>query len=80
MIVDPWGTVLAKCVDDPARQQEHGAICVAEWVRFLAPRVVLWPSETDVTSIDLGWLERVRQDMPLWEQRREDVYELKSMN
>jgi hypothetical protein len=49
-------------------------------VRFLAPRVVLWPSETDVTSIDLGWLERVRQDMPLWEQRREDVYELKSMN
>ena len=31
-------------------------------------------------SLDLGWLERVRQDMPLWEQRREDVYDLKLIN
>lgn len=27
-----------------------------------------------VAEIDLGWLERVRLDMPLWEQRRSDIY------
>ena len=31
-------------------------------------------------SLDLGWLERVRRDMPLWEQRREDVYDLKPIS
>lgn len=30
MTIDPWGTVLAKCVDDPAGQHENGAFCVAE--------------------------------------------------
>jgi predicted amidohydrolase len=27
-----------------------------------------------MAEIDLDWEERVREDMPLWEQRREDVY------
>jgi len=30
MIVDPWGTVVAKCIDDPAGQHEEGAFCIAE--------------------------------------------------
>jgi predicted amidohydrolase len=27
-----------------------------------------------IADIDLAWLEQIRADMPLWEQRREDVY------
>ena len=30
MIVDPWGTVIAKCIDDPAGQHEEGTFCIAE--------------------------------------------------
>jgi len=60
MIVDPWGTVVARCIDDPAGQHAEGAFCIAD--------------------LDLSWLERVRRDMPLWEQRREDVYDLKLIN
>ena len=30
MIVDPWGTVIARCIDDPAGQHAEGAFCIAE--------------------------------------------------
>jgi len=65
-IVDPWGSVIAQCSDIP-RKDGEGDFCLAE--------------------IDLDRLQSVRQgllfqtvlfligaDMPLWEQRRNDVY------
>ena len=63
--MDPWGSVVAQCSDIP-RKDGEGDFCLAE--------------------IDLDRLESVRQgeihrglehlmvDMPLWEQRRHDVY------
>jgi len=38
MIVDPWGTVLAKCIDDPTGQHEAGAFCIAEYDSLLEPK------------------------------------------
>lgn len=29
-----------------------------------------------LADIDLDWLGRVRQEMPLWEQRRADIYSI----
>ncbi|GAA6035999.1 hypothetical protein JCM8097_005207 [Rhodosporidiobolus ruineniae] len=60
MIVSPWGDVIAQCAD-----------------RF--PKYPPNEDEDDVgqfvlAEIELGWLEKVRRDMPLWEQRRGDVY------
>lgn len=58
MIIDPWGSVVAQCVDQlPAKGElddDHGTFALAD--------------------IDLDWLGRIRQEMPLWEQRRHDLY------
>jgi len=62
--VDPWGSVLAQCSDVHPKDSE-GEFCLAD--------------------VDLDKLASVRQgssvfpslvnaDMPLWEQRRNDVY------
>ncbi|GAA6002820.1 hypothetical protein JCM10207_007698 [Rhodosporidiobolus poonsookiae] len=60
MIVSPWGDVLAQAPDRLPRSP---------------------PSEADedagdfvVAEVELDWLEQIRRDMPLWEQRRGDVY------
>ena len=64
--MDPWGSVVAQC-SDIHRKDGEGDFCLAE--------------------IDLERVESIRQgefphqrrlfimvDMPLWEQRRNDVY------
>ncbi|GAA5972620.1 hypothetical protein JCM11641_002940 [Rhodosporidiobolus odoratus] len=60
VIVSPWGDIVAQASD---RQPKYP------------------PDEADedagqfvVADIELDWLEKIRRDMPLWEQRREDVY------
>lgn len=50
LVVDPWGTIVAECLDINAGED----VCFAD--------------------IDLDRLEKVRRDMPLWEQRRDDVF------
>ncbi len=52
MIVDPWGTVLARAADKPG-------VIVAE--------------------IDLDYLDAVRQRNPIFQNRREDVYQLRRL-
>ncbi|KAI8989311.1 nitrilase [Pilobolus umbonatus] len=49
MIVDPWGTVLAKCPDT-------------------------MESSLAVAPIDLGYLRKIRLEMPVLEHRRNDLY------
>ncbi|SCZ90270.1 BZ3500_MvSof-1268-A1-R1_Chr1-3g01883 [Microbotryum saponariae] len=58
MIVGPWGEVLAQCSDRQPKPYTDG---VDDGTFAMA-------------DLDLGWLEDVRRDMPLWEQRRSDVY------
>lgn len=58
MAVDPWGSVVAQCGD---------------WIPDFNNR-----NQDDgrfvLADIDLDWLEKVRAEMPLWEQRRGDMY------
>ncbi|CCA73038.1 probable NIT2-nitrilase [Serendipita indica DSM 11827] len=65
MIVDPWGTILAQCkeFDNSANSQ---------------PEVNSSGEEDDlaIAEIDLDYLTQVRREMPLWDQRRADVYNL----
>mgnify|MGYP001595410792 CR=1 len=60
MIVDPWGTVLAQAPDR------------------LPP--ASGGTEDDATfvlaDIDLKYLEQLRLEIPLWQQRRTDIYPL----
>jgi deaminated glutathione amidase len=61
--VDPWGSVVAQCSDIP-RKHGEGDFCIAE-------------IDTDrLASVRQGisLLNKVNIDMPLWEQRRNDVY------
>ncbi|KAM0793363.1 hypothetical protein ACM66B_000818 [Microbotryomycetes sp. NB124-2] len=60
MIVDPWGTVVAQAADK---------------VPKLDDPVELQGSFVSA-DVDLVWLEILRREMPLWEQRRSDVYSL----
>lgn len=60
MIVDPWGSVVAQASTRPPSFP---------------------PDESDVdcgdfvsAELDLGWVQQLRKEMPLWEQRRTDVY------
>ncbi|BGP12451.1 hypothetical protein JCM10213_006983 [Rhodosporidiobolus nylandii] len=60
MIVSPWGDVIA-CAPD--RQPRHP------------------PDEKEqeigqfvVAEIELEWLEKIRREIPLWDQRRSDIY------
>lgn len=62
MIVDPWGGVVAQASTRPPSYP---------------------PNEDDVdcgtfvsAEIDLDWVKQIREEMPLWEQRRSDVYAL----
>lgn len=55
---DPWGTVVAQASDE-----------------FLSAS----QNEEDagtfaMADINLDWVEKIRLEMPLWEQRRLDVY------
>ncbi|KAI5480018.1 putative NIT2-nitrilase [Pseudohyphozyma bogoriensis] len=59
LIVDPWGTVIAQGKDQaPPAEGEAGE----DHGTF------------SLADIDLDWLRKVRLEMPLWEQRRYDVY------
>ncbi|SGY35350.1 BQ5605_C002g01757 [Microbotryum silenes-dioicae] len=58
MIVGPWGEVLAQCSDRQPKPYTDG----------------VHDGTFAMADLDLGWLEDVRRDMPLWEQRRSDVY------
>ncbi|KAG0661860.1 Carbon-nitrogen hydrolase [Rhodotorula mucilaginosa] len=60
MIVDPWGSVIAQASTRPPDYP---------------------PNEEDIDAgtfvsaeLDLDWLHQLRKEMPLWEQRRTDVY------
>ncbi|SCV68379.1 BQ2448_500 [Microbotryum intermedium] len=66
-----------------ATRQSYGhAMIVGPWGEVLAQCSDRQPkSKNDVdegtfamADLDLGWLEDVRRDMPLWEQRRSDLY------
>jgi len=61
MIIDPWGGVLAQASDRPPKfpPPDEGDEDAGTFV---------------MTEVDLDWLEQMRREMPLWEQRREDVY------
>lgn len=47
MVVDPWGTVVARCSEGPG-------LCLAR--------------------IDLGYLRQLRQQLPVFQHRRPDLY------
>ncbi|GAA5856280.1 hypothetical protein JCM8547_000849 [Rhodosporidiobolus lusitaniae] len=61
MIVDPWGTILAQVPD-------HGSPN--------APSTEEGNDEGSfaIADIDLTWLGKIRKEMPLWDQRRNDIY------
>ncbi|ORY74996.1 putative NIT2-nitrilase [Leucosporidium creatinivorum] len=62
LIVDPWGTVLAQGTDRQpvaVKEGEDGPVDEGTFV---------------TAEVDLSWLESTREGMPLWEQRRGDVY------
>lgn len=58
MIVDPWGSVVAQAAD---RLPPRGDLSHDHGTFVLA-------------DIDLDWLEKLRTEMPLWQQRRTDLY------
>lgn len=60
MIVDPWGDVIAQAHDRQPKMA--GAIDIETEGTFV------------MANIDLDWLKSVREGMPLWEQRRTDIY------
>lgn len=62
MIIDPWGQICAQAADRPPKFP---------------------PDEKDVDAglfvtadIDLDWVQEIRQEMALWEQRRGEVYNI----
>ncbi|GAA5828135.1 hypothetical protein JCM11251_002606 [Rhodosporidiobolus azoricus] len=60
MIVSPWGDVVAQAPDiQPAFPPDPEDDSSGRFV---------------LADIELDWLEQVRKDMPLWEQRRDDIY------
>ncbi|KAK4055297.1 Carbon-nitrogen hydrolase [Microbotryomycetes sp. JL201] len=63
MIVDPWGTIVAQAGDRAPRSEDP----VEKQGTFA------------MADIDLEWLETIRRDMPLWQQRRSDVYSLNEL-
>lgn len=59
MIIDPWGTVVAQAHD---RQPKATTQTSSDEGTFV------------MADIDLDWLHNVREGMPLWQQRRTEVY------
>lgn len=64
-IISPWGNVLAECEDVEPLQGPESEIPTN--VAASLPSICM-------ADINLPILHRVRRDMPLWEQRRTDVY------
>lgn len=62
LIVDPWGSVVAQASDRPPKFPPPD-----EGVDDDAGTFVM-------AEVELEWLEQMRKEMPLWEQRRDDVY------
>ncbi|GAA5924988.1 hypothetical protein JCM3775_006336 [Rhodotorula graminis] len=62
LIVDPWGAVVAQASDRPPKFPPPD-----EGVDDDAGTFVM-------ADVDLEWLEQMRREMPLWDQRRGDVY------
>ncbi|GAA5968379.1 hypothetical protein JCM21900_002395 [Sporobolomyces salmonicolor] len=60
LVVDPWGGILAQASDRPPK--DGGAGEDEDAAQFV------------LAEIDLEWLESLRREMPLWNQRRSDVY------
>ncbi|GAA5909221.1 hypothetical protein JCM6882_003769 [Rhodosporidiobolus microsporus] len=60
MIVSPWGEVIAQTPD--VQPKSPPDLEDEDTGRFV------------LADIELDWLEKVRRDMPLWEQRRDDLY------
>jgi predicted amidohydrolase len=61
MIIDPWGTVLAQANDRLPPSEDNSGEDDGTFV---------------MADIDLDYLEKIRTEMPLWKQRRGDVYPL----
>ncbi|GAA6057909.1 hypothetical protein JCM3770_002199 [Rhodotorula araucariae] len=61
MIVDPWGGVVAQAPDRPPKFPPPDDADTGTFVMH---------------DVDLEWVEQMRKEMPLWEQRRGDVYPL----
>ncbi|BGP36339.1 Carbon-nitrogen hydrolase [Rhodotorula kratochvilovae] len=59
MIVDPWGSVVAQAPDRPPKFPPPDDVDTGTFVMH---------------DVELEWIEQMRKEMPLWEQRRGDVY------
>ncbi len=71
MIVDPYGSVIAQCSD---MQPYEPRFALAEIVSAHRAEMLAEARLTSIRPQDLGRLESTRKEMPLWEQRRGDVY------
>lgn len=58
-IIDPWGTTLAQCNDNLNDYENQDNEDSGSFC---------------LAEIDLSYQARIRQEMPLWDQRRSDVY------
>jgi hypothetical protein len=63
--VDPWGSVVAQC-SDIATKEGEGDFCLAE--------IDLERLQSVRQGINVQKYRLILKDMPLWDQRRNDVY------
>ena len=61
--MDPWGSVVAQCSDIP-RKDGEGDFCLGE----------IDMDRLSSVRQGISLLNKVNIDMPLWDQRRNDVY------
>ena len=61
--MDPWGSVVAQCSDIP-RKDGEGDFCLAQ----------IDMDRLSSVRQGISLLNKVNIDMPLWDQRRNDVY------
>ncbi|KAK9894087.1 putative NIT2-nitrilase [Cystobasidium minutum MCA 4210] len=58
-IIDPWGTIVAQCNDNLTEYENQDNEDSGTFC---------------LAEIDLSYLQRIRKEMPLWDQRRPEVY------
>ena len=70
MIVDPFGSIVAQCSD---MQPYQPSFCLAE---IVSPHTSEQEEGgvAETTPQDLEAMAEMRTEMPLWSQRRTDVY------